>query len=247
MGLLDNLGKLGGVFGLAGSLFGSSSAKSAQEAANRTNILLQQKQLDWEERMANTSWQRGVTDMKAAGLNPMLAVSQGGATTPNVSAAQVIPEDAWGRGMQSAGQMAMALGQNLANIELTRAQTQKTLAEAETARSYSAKSGELAHYQVEKVRKEIEEVISRFQLNDEQRKQIMDMLPVLIESERKRQQLATSQSAQAQRETELKGYEIPSAKAEAEVWEKLGAAGKGANIGANALQQIIAIIRSILK
>lgn len=38
---------------------------------------------DWQEEMSNTSYQRATADMKAAGLNPMLAYSQGGATTPS--------------------------------------------------------------------------------------------------------------------------------------------------------------------
>jgi len=68
--------------GAASSLIGGKSANSAA-AANA------QKQMDFQERMRETQYQTSVADLKAAGLNPMLAYTQGGAGTPQGTSAPV--------------------------------------------------------------------------------------------------------------------------------------------------------------
>ncbi|AZL82888.1 DNA pilot protein [Apis mellifera associated microvirus 28] len=61
----------------------------AQDSANKQNLKLDQMNRQWMENMSNSAYQRAMTDMKKAGLNPMLAYQQGGASVPNTAAPQL--------------------------------------------------------------------------------------------------------------------------------------------------------------
>ena len=104
---------------LAGGLLSNSSAK--KEA---------QKNRDFQERMSNTSYQRAVEDMKAAGLSPMLAYSQGGASSPAGGQAQQIDLITPAvHSALSAYDRKLATAQNEAQVDKTRAEAENTRAD----------------------------------------------------------------------------------------------------------------------
>ena len=73
--------------GLLGGALNYGFNKSLQNSAQQFSASEAQKQRDWTEEMSKTQYQRAVADLKASGLNPALAYSQGGSAASGGAAA----------------------------------------------------------------------------------------------------------------------------------------------------------------
>lgn len=98
------------------SIVGTMMRNKAAKAASA-------RQMAFQRDMSDTSYQRGMEDMKKAGLNPILAGKFGGASTPSGSTYQ--PENVATNSVNSY----LQTKQNEANVKLTEAQTAKVQAE----------------------------------------------------------------------------------------------------------------------
>lgn len=195
---------IGAVASLAGSLIANKGAKERNEAqivqaddtnqfnaeqaalqrqwtegqtANAMNFSASQaqNQMAFQRDMSSTSWQRAIADMSAAGLNPMLAYQQGGASSPSgsagsgmvgggASASGVMPQlenelASFGNGAGLAGAMSAA------QIERLAAETDKIRAETVTEQ----RRGDVMHYEI---RNKIEEIYGRMANTDLTREEI---------------------------------------------------------------------------
>lgn len=156
---------IGPTIGAVGSLLGGVMGSSGQRDANRKNLQIAREQMKFQREMSNTAYQRGVKDLEAAGLNPMLAIrGADAASTPQGASATMENENAeLGRGVASAAQVVNQKLQNellVKQIELTGSSAREK--EAQTSLLQETK---------EKVNHEIANVMEQLNLLQKEGKQ----------------------------------------------------------------------------
>lgn len=116
-------------------------------ATNQASAAQSQTQMDFQRQMSNSAYQRQRDDMLAAGLNPILGIKQGGASTPPGAMAQ----------MQNPAQAMAGTGQAVANVTLTAAN--ESLAKANEALQTAKIPGAEAESIIQSAKKDVLESI----------------------------------------------------------------------------------------